>query len=223
MKILAIIPARKNSKGVPGKNGFRLGGKTLVELAVECAKESGVCTDICISSDDAKLRDHPDACAIPRPPWLATDEATTEGVVQHALCYMWDDKGREYDAVMVLQPTSPLRTVEHLCSAASCLRAKHGAVISVTPSRETISKACQLHDDGSFDIPDGPSHRQAYGAWGYRDGVFYLVATEYASAGVLYPKNRIYWKTPEPCGISIDTEEDWDAVQRIWREQNEGK
>lgn len=228
---LAIIPARSGSKRLSGKNGLRLGGRTLVELAVECAQESGVCDDICITSDDGRLRDHPDAYSIPRPPWLAADGAMTAHVVQHAIGNMWDELRREYDSVMVLQPTSPLRSPKHLVSCFDILnspwKAAHRddweathSVTSVTPAKYPPGKLCDL-DGKRLVIPDQPSRSQEHLPAVYRDGVCYLVRAEFAAMGDLYGTNRRYFLTPAPCGVSIDTADDWEEAQRIWRKQNE--
>lgn len=106
--VIAVIPARGGSKRVPMKNITLYRGKPLVQWSIEAARGSRYLDDFCVSSDDdniLKLASLNDAQAIRRPQWLATDQATNEGVLIHLL-YTW----KWADWVVLLQPTSPLRT-----------------------------------------------------------------------------------------------------------------
>lgn len=113
MRILAIIPARGGSKGVPGKNLRPVGGKPLLVHSVEQALAARGVTDTVVSTDDSGIAqvaiDAGAAAPFLRPQELATDEAATEPVMRHALLEMERHTGRTYDAVLLLQPTSPLR------------------------------------------------------------------------------------------------------------------
>jgi CMP-N-acetylneuraminic acid synthetase/spore coat polysaccharide biosynthesis predicted glycosyltransferase SpsG len=114
--VLAIIPARGGSKGIPGKNMLRLGTQPLLAHSIDAVVASGVAETIVVSSDDpgvlewAALR--PDVVALARPPHLASDEATIASVAQHV--------AEELDAtgvVAVFQPTSPFRRPESIVAA----------------------------------------------------------------------------------------------------------
>ena len=111
-RVLAIIPARGGSKGVPGKNLRPVLGKPLIVWTVEQALATPEITDTVVSTDDAEIaRIAKEAGAwVPflRPAELATDTCATEPVMRHALVHMEELRGA-YDAVMLLQPTSPLR------------------------------------------------------------------------------------------------------------------
>lgn len=115
MKILALIAARGGSKRVPGKNIRDLGGKPLIVWSIDVAKDFPTICDILVSTDDAAIaKISLEAGAfVPwlRPEGLATDAASSSDVALHALDWYEAEKGA-VDGVLLLQPTSPLRTRE---------------------------------------------------------------------------------------------------------------
>lgn len=119
-RLLAIIPARGGSKGVPGKNLRDLCGKPLIAWSIEQALQANCVTDTVVSTDSEAIARVARAAGahVPclRPAELATDDAPTEPAMLHALEVMEESHGR-YDAVMLLQPTSPLRLAGTLDSA----------------------------------------------------------------------------------------------------------
>lgn len=112
MRSIGIVPARAGSKRVPGKNLRRLGGKALVAHAIEQAVAAGALSRVVVSSDDLgvlKLAEGYDGVVVlERPEELATDTAPAIGYVQHVLAH-FERMGERFDAVAILQPTSPLR------------------------------------------------------------------------------------------------------------------
>lgn len=109
---LGVIPARGGSKGVPRKNLRELGGKPLIAWTIEAALASGL-DRVIVSSDDEEIigvaRGYGDLAPFVRPAELATDSALTLPVVQHAVEYA-EKHGDKVDKVVLLQPTTPLRT-----------------------------------------------------------------------------------------------------------------
>src|SRR5262245_50403921 len=116
-KILALITARGGSKGLPRKNVLDLAGKPLLAWSVEAARASRYIDRLILSSDDDEIMDVAKqyGCEVPfrRPKDLATDGAPTSPAVVHAL----DAIGEAFDYVVVLQPTSPLRTAADIDGA----------------------------------------------------------------------------------------------------------
>lgn len=137
MRILGVIPARGGSKSVPQKNIAPLAGKPLIAYTIEPALASGALADVVVSTDDATIaqvaRDHGAQVPFMRPPQLATDAAESYGVVEHALNEMEGQRAAPYDAIMMLQPTTPLRRAEQIARAAAMLEAAPEAdgVVSV--------------------------------------------------------------------------------------------
>lgn len=111
MTILAIVPARGGSKGVPGKNLKLVGGKTLTARAVEAGLGAGL--PVMISTDDQAIHDEAVRAGAEggflRPDYLATDEAKTIDVLIHAVDLWQERHNQMVDAVLTLQPTTPLR------------------------------------------------------------------------------------------------------------------
>jgi CMP-N,N'-diacetyllegionaminic acid synthase len=118
-RVLSIIPARGGSKGLPRKNIIDLAGKPLIAWTIEASLKSKYITKTIVSSDDEEILDISkkyDAEIIKRPDNLASDTATSEAVVRHAIEYL-ESMGEVFDIVVLLQPTSPLRNSKDIDSA----------------------------------------------------------------------------------------------------------
>ena len=114
VRVLAIVPARGGSKGVPGKNLKLIGGQTMTARAVKCGLEAGL--PVLISTDDQRIHDEAVRAGAEggflRPDYLATDGAKTLDVLIHGVDLWQERHGEEVESVMILQPTSPLRNSE---------------------------------------------------------------------------------------------------------------
>lgn len=125
MKVLGVIPARGGSKGIPRKNIFPIAGKPLIQYSIEEARKSAKLTHCIISTDDDEIAQVARACGgdapFKRPPHLATDHAQSYEVVIHALEFMEARHKIEYDVIVLLQPTTPLRRSEDIDQAISIL------------------------------------------------------------------------------------------------------
>lgn len=111
-KVLAIIPARKGSKGVKSKNKYIIGGKPLIQYTIETALKSKI-DKVLVSTDCKEIRkislELGAHAPFLRPKKLSTDNALTYDVVLHAIKYL-KDNNEKYDLIILLQPTCPLRT-----------------------------------------------------------------------------------------------------------------
>jgi CMP-N,N'-diacetyllegionaminic acid synthase len=111
--VLAIIPARGGSKGLPGKNIREICGKPLIAWTIEKAKKSRYLDTVLVTTDCSAIAEVASRCGahVPfiRPAELATDTASTYDVIRHALKYAKEVENREYDYIVLLEPTSPLR------------------------------------------------------------------------------------------------------------------
>jgi CMP-N-acetylneuraminic acid synthetase len=130
-RFLAIIPARQGSKRLPGKNKLLLGGKPLICWSIEAAKESHYIDEIIISSDDKKIlqiAQQNGVKSLKRPMELALDTSSTFDTIKHAIA----NTEADFDYVILLQPTSPLRDARHINEAIELLNKKSAdAIISV--------------------------------------------------------------------------------------------
>lgn len=111
-KILAIIPARGGSKGLPGKNIRPLCGKPLIGWSIENAKESKYVDDIYISTDSREIADVAESFGVKvpelRPAELAVDKSPSSAFIVYTINHL-SEQGKNYDYIILLEPTSPLR------------------------------------------------------------------------------------------------------------------
>jgi N-acylneuraminate cytidylyltransferase len=138
MNILAIIPARGGSKGIPRKNIQPLAGKPLLAYTIEHARATPAISRVVVSTDDAEIAavaEQYGAGVIWRPAEISGDDATSESALLHALDHLRDSDGYEPDLVVFLQATSPLRQPDDIQKAIETLR-QQGAdsLLSAAPS-----------------------------------------------------------------------------------------
>lgn len=130
-KILAIIPARGGSKGLPGKNIRTLGGKPLIGWTIEQAKRSNYIDEIFISTDSKEIADIAESFGVKvpelRPSDIATDSAPSSAFVLHTI-NLYRKRGAEFDYILLLEPTSPLRKRTDIDSAISLLSSDESCV-----------------------------------------------------------------------------------------------
>ena len=135
MRMIAIIPARGGSKRIRHKNVKELWGKPLIAYTIEASKKSKYISRTIVSTEDQQIKETAlkwGAEVFSRPGELATDEAKTEPVLLHVLDIL-EGQGENVDAVVLLQPTSPLRSVEDIDAACEqFLNEKADSLVSVT-------------------------------------------------------------------------------------------
>lgn len=135
--VLAIIPARGGSKGIPKKNLQPLAGKPLIAYTIEQALAAPTISRVVVSTDSEEIADvarQYGAEVIPRPGSLSGDEATSEAALLHCMEYLRCREGYEPDLVVFLQATSPLRSKEDIERAVETLdREKADSLFSACP------------------------------------------------------------------------------------------
>ena len=124
-KILAVIPARGGSKGIPNKNIVEIGGNPLIKYTIDTALGSEMLTHCVVSTDSDEISDVAKSCGalVPfkRPKHLSDDKALSLPVMQHAVEFMEAEQGYQYDLVIMLQPTTPLRQTKDIDNAINLL------------------------------------------------------------------------------------------------------
>lgn len=152
MQVLAVIPARGGSKGIPNKNLAIVAGRPLLAYTADAARESSRVTRTIVSTDDAAIAEAATGLGLEvpfmRPPSLAADDTPMLPVLQHAVATMRTG-GFAADVVVLLQPTSPLRRAEHIDAAVDLL-ATSGAdsVVSVVEVPHQFNPMSVLRLDG---------------------------------------------------------------------------
>ena len=234
LRILGLIPARSGSTGVPRKNIKPLGGIPLLAYTINTAREAGCCDRLWVSTDDAAIADiaaqHGINVPWLRPAELATDKARMVDVLTHLLVRLQEDEGYHPDAVLVLQPTSPFRTVQTICKAVELFqRSRQKTIVSVTPARHHPYWCYHIDPEQGFLQPfvEGlgtPPSRQDLPDVYVLDGSIHLISVE------RFLGNRSFY-SDEDCAlivspdeaIDVDTHFDWMIAEGLHHVRRRGR
>lgn len=225
MRILAVIPARGGSKGVPGKNIKILGDKPLIAYSIESAKKSRLLSEIMVTTDDETIADVALqwGANIPfmRPKELAEDVTPTLAVIQHALEF-YESRGDFFDAVCLLQPTSPFREDGFIDAAITKFKeSKADSLVSVLPVPHEYNPHWTFETDesGFLKIATGDekliSRRQDLPKAYHRDGAVYIMKTDIVKQDSLYGKQLTYIESNPENYVNIDTLQDWEKASLL--------
>jgi CMP-N-acetylneuraminic acid synthetase len=132
-QVLFLLVGRGGSKGLPGKNLREIGGLSLVGYKAKAARQSRYCTRLIVSSDSAEIRAeamrHGAEMVFERPAELATDTASSNDVILHAMDWIETHEKRRYDAIMLLEPSSPFARPEHFDQAVELFVARKASLV----------------------------------------------------------------------------------------------
>jgi N-acylneuraminate cytidylyltransferase len=219
MRIIAIIPARGGSKGIPRKNLCLIGEYPLVGLKIEQAKAS-MCTEYWVSTDDNEIElvsKSFGAGIIRRPPELSTDESSTDDMLIHAIDTLRAD---DDDIIVLLQPTAPLIKLSTIngCIEEITASLATGSVITIRDGHPFMWKS----DSENLWNPDGHSRdlrprRQDLGAGGWETGGCYAIRVHaFRKQRVRYPFPTLAFKVSYTEAIDVDTPADLIAANEIF-------
>jgi len=154
-EILFLLVGRGGSKGLPGKNLREIGGLSLIGYKARAALQSRYCSRLIVSSDSAAIRAeakrHGADVLFDRPAELATDTASSNDVVLHAMDWIEAHQGRRYDAVMLLEPSSPFARPEHFDEAVELFVSREASLVVGMRETEVASVFVgTLGEDGSI-------------------------------------------------------------------------
>lgn len=215
MKVIAIIPARGGSKGIPRKNIVNFKGKPLIVWSIEAALKSKFISDVYVSSDDDEIlqisKISADVNIIKRPSVLAQDNSKTEPVLMHVLNSI---DSSVYDYVILLQPTSPLRTAEHIDAAFyKLLESKADSLISVSELEHHPLKTFTINPKGFLegivnnDFPFSP--RQSLPKAFRANGAIYIVeVASFLKKNVLITNRTTHFFMNNQESVDIDSNKD---------------
>lgn len=226
MQILGLIPARGDSKGVPGKNNKLLNGTPLIGYTIASGLESQRISKLVVSTDDPAIaqtsKDFGSEVPFLRPAALATDHSPSIDTVLHALSY-FSEKGIHFDAVCLLQPTVPFRPAGSIDSAIQKFEESEAdSLISVqavpdkyNPHWTFLEQENSPHLQLATGEQQIVSRRQELPKAYYRDGSIYLTRTEVLIQNrSLYGKTITYLENTDTPLINIDTAEDWLKAEK---------
>ena len=231
MRVLGIITARGGSKGIAGKNLKALAGKPLLAYTIEAAQAATALDRVILSTEDAAIAEAGRAlgCAVPftRPADLSRDETAHLPVIQHAAAWMQTEAGYRADAVMILQPTSPLRTAADIDAAVALLElsgADSVLSVSAVPPHSHPMRALRLDADGRAvlfasgrPVRERVNRRQELPEAWVMNGAIYVCRTAllFAAEASLYGDHVVAYRMPVERSISIDDLHDWAAAERL--------
>lgn len=149
-RILAVVPARGGSKGIPHKNIVKVKGKELLAYTLDAAKASKYIDEIIVSTDDILIEQvavRENVKVLQRPKELAQDMSRTIDVLLHVIGNIDDD----FDYLVLLQPTQPLRTAYHIDNAIELMiNANYPSLLSVSPVKDHPILMRQMDVDGKL-------------------------------------------------------------------------
>ncbi len=229
MKTLFLIPARGGSKGIPHKNIKMLCGKPLIYYSIDVARKLAKDEDICVSTDDNNIIEEVEKIGLKvpfvRPKELATDFATTNDVIVHALNY-YSEKGIYYDNTVLLQPTSPLRSAEHIREALNIYDESVDMVVSVRKCENSVvlfkenTEGYLVH---AFDVSNGIRRQDALPLYEYNGAIYVINNSKINSIGMHnFIKIKKYIMSARD-SVDIDCELDWVICESIIKELGEKK
>ena len=229
-KIIAIVPARQGSKGLAKKNIINFLGKPLLAWSIEAALQSNYVDRIIVSTDSTEIAGVGEkfGADIPfiRPSYLSEDSSTSVDVICHAIEFMSEKLGEDFDFVILLEPTSPLRTSEDVDLALEKLIGSPDAraLVSVGESESQHNKL-QFNITESEFISVEPSskkfvhmRRQDLARSYFLDGSIYLsyIHTLFEFASFVHGKT-LTLSLPKWKNIEIDDEYDYVMALALGR------
>lgn len=222
MNILAVIPARGGSKGIPRKNMRLLGGRPLVSYSIDNALSSQRVTDVIVTTDSEEILEYArsrGAGVMMREGALAKDDVTLDPVVCNAVETAEEAKGIRYDVVVTLQPTSPLLHVATLDAAIDdFLDQGFDTSISVV-NRPHL--AWTLAEDGHTKVPayERRLNRQQLPPNYLETGAFVIARREAVTPATRIGEHVSVYEISEEESIDIDTTADWTLAQTLLRKK----
>jgi len=224
-RVLAIVPARGGSKGLPGKNIRPLAGKPLIGWTLESAKKSKYLDEIFVSTDSQKIADVAETFGVKvpelRPEELASDTATSASVVLYTIDY-FRKKGKDFDYILLLEPTSPMRKEDDIDNAIAlaCEHPDKAGVVSLGEVHMEHPSIVKKITDKSIIEPyveaQKVTRRQQLDKAYFPYGVVYLVRTDYFEKNQLfYGKDSLPYIIERWQCYEIDDIYDFTAIEAI--------
>lgn len=225
--ILGIIPARGGSKGIKDKNIRLLNGKPLIQYSIEAARGSSQLDDFFVSTDSEKIKSIAEGAgaSVPflRPSRYATEEATTVSAVFHAVEWYEHTHNLRVNLIVLLQPTTPLRTAEDIDQALSLFQERRAAesLISCYEASHVHPSIMYTLDNDRF-VPllrqAGPQRRQDFPPVYVRNGAIYIVRRDYFVRNKrLISDTPLGYIMPRARSVNIDEEIDLITAEAIMR------
>ena len=227
--VLAIIPARGGSKGLPNKNILPLGDHPLIAWSINAANKSKY-VDRCIISTDEKnialiSKQYGGEVPFLRPPQLSSDTANSKDVILHAIQTIKE----KYNIIILLQPTSPLRNSIDIDKALELMEQKNAnALVSMVSLKHPIEWTSRLTSD--LHIPDlinfssKKTRRQDFQERFELNGAIYISNSEaFINEETFITNETIAYIMPPERSIDIDNKFDYDLATFLLKKNSDNK
>lgn len=229
MKILSIIPARANSKGIKDKNIINLCGKPLIQYSIEQSlmlQSKNLISKTIVSTDSKKIKEISQnlGAEVPflRPKRISGDKSKSIDFILHAINF-FEKQNIKFDSVLLLQPTSPLRTFRTLIDSINLFNSSKAANSLISCYKEEYINDLVMYKKSlnCYAKPINKNHnkgirRQDHGEIFIRNGAIYITKVKY-----LVKRNHIICDNPllvemkKSQSLNIDTPEDLKIVKKI--------
>lgn len=218
MSTIAIIPARGGSKGLKRKNVIDLNGLPLIAYTIKAALKCSLIDRVIVSTDDNEIKEASAkyGAEVPfiRPDDLASDTAKSIDVISHAIRFL-EEEGEEVDDIVLLQPTSPLRTNGHISEAIELFHKKNRApIVSVTEAQThpyIVKKVVNERLENFVEDMPNLSRRQDFDKLFQLNGAIYITTRE-----MVLEKNKLYDDIVYPYYMdklsSVDIDDELDLI-----------
>jgi len=226
MNTLVVIPARGGSKGIPHKNIKPLNGKPLICYSMDVARQFTSDENICVTTDDEEIirvvEDYGLKVPFKRPAELATDYCGSNEVIQHAYQF-YAKQGKIFDAILLLQPTSPFRKVEFLKEACELYDDNIDMVTSVKLS------SCNPYYDGFEEDEEGlliiskgdgiiERRQDAPSVWQQNGSIYVINPKSLMEKGMAHFSRIRKYAMTDLYSVDIDNPFDWKVAELIINE-----
>lgn len=220
---LFIIPARGGSKGIPGKNIKKIGGHPLIHYSISVTRALAPDSHIILSTDDDNIRHVAENEGLKvdyrRPVALGADNVGSREVILDVMDYA-DRKGIVYDKIVLLQPTSPLRTADDVRECLSLYTPDVDMVVSVTEASCNPYYDCfETQTDGFLHVSKGDGlitrRQDAPKAWQFNGAVYVINPEAIREKGLGQFSRRIPYVMPRERSLDLDTPLDWIILEQV--------
>lgn len=221
--MIAIIPARGGSKGLPGKNIKLLNGKPLIVYTIEAALNSEKISRVIVSTDDIEIANialqYGAEIPFMRPDFLASDHAKSIDVYNYTIERLENEEKIKINEIVVLQPTSPLRTSKHIDEAIDIYLKKNAeSVISYCKEDHPIFWHKFINEEGKFEeifSEDHQKNRQDIRPTYHPNGAIYILRKELLLSENYYTKNSYVYIMDNDCSVDVDSLDDFEFA--LWQ------
>jgi N-acylneuraminate cytidylyltransferase len=225
--VLVVIPARKGSKGIPGKNKKLLNGKPLIAYTIEAALGIFEKEQICISTDDEDIVQLAESYGISvpflRPEELSTDTAGSQEVLIHAYEF-YREKGFDAAVVCLLQVTSPFRTTKHISEATNAYSTDCDMLVSVVESKsnpyfnlmeESAEGFLEKSKVGNF-----KTRQEAPKVYELNGAIYFINTTSLTKQPISSFTKVLKYIMPSAASVDLDLPEDWEYATYLLQRKN---